>query len=183
MKYKPYPAYKDARVEWLGEIPAHWEIRALKRDFAVRLGKMLQNQPSSTRDTLEFSLRAANLTWSGVDVTDIRSMWFSPGEKDLYELKPGDLLVSEGGDVGRASMWRGEIAPCYIQNAINRVRSRGADLTDFLFYWIYALKHTGYIDMLGSVPICVEKRMSRSCCLENALSSCPTIDDLGATHT
>jgi type I restriction enzyme S subunit len=149
-RYRPYPAYKDSGVEWLGRIPSHWQIRALKRGFAVRLGKMLQNQPGSSRDTLEFYLRAANLTWSGVDVTDIRSMWFSPEEKRSYELKPGDLLVSEGGDVGRASRWRGEISACYIQNAINRVRTRGEALTDFLFYWIYALKHLGYIDMFCS---------------------------------
>ena len=30
MKYKPYPEYKDSGVEWLGEVPAHWEVRRLK---------------------------------------------------------------------------------------------------------------------------------------------------------
>ena len=32
---KPYPAYKDSDVEWLGEIPAHWEVKRLK--YAVTL--------------------------------------------------------------------------------------------------------------------------------------------------
>ena len=39
-KYKPYLAYKDSGVEWLGEVPAHWEVASIKRSFDVRLGKM-----------------------------------------------------------------------------------------------------------------------------------------------
>jgi len=34
-RFKPYPAYKDSGVEWLGEIPAHWEVKRLKRVFRV----------------------------------------------------------------------------------------------------------------------------------------------------
>ena len=30
-KYKPYPAYKDSGVEWLGEVPEHWEVKPIKR--------------------------------------------------------------------------------------------------------------------------------------------------------
>ena len=149
-RFRPYPEYRDSGVEWLPSIPAGWQFRALKRDFHVQLGKMLQNEPVSPNDTLEPYLRAANLTWAGVDSSDVKSMWISPRERELYKLAPDDLLVSEGGDVGRSSIWRGEIEPCYIQNAINRVRSKGIEHTCFLFYWIFALKHVGYIDMLCS---------------------------------
>ena len=65
-----------------------------------------------------------------------------------FNLKVGDLLISEGGDVGRTAMWKGEIEKCYIQNAINRVRSKGGPSTHFLYYWLYMLKRIGYIDML-----------------------------------
>ena len=41
-QYRPYPAYKDSGVEWLGEIPAHWEVKASRREFTIQLGKMLQ---------------------------------------------------------------------------------------------------------------------------------------------
>ncbi|MEW6669316.1 MAG: hypothetical protein AB1512_29240 [Thermodesulfobacteriota bacterium] len=41
-RFKPYPKYKYSGVEWLGEIPEHWEILPLKREFSVCLGKMLQ---------------------------------------------------------------------------------------------------------------------------------------------
>jgi type I restriction enzyme S subunit len=149
-RWKPYPKYKDSGIEWLGEIPEHWETTVLKRLFEVQLGKMLQNEPSSSEDTLEPYLRAANIFWEGVDVSDVKDMWFSPYEKKQYQLKDGDLLISEGGDVGRAALWKNELPKCYIQNAINRIRPRGNHSTRFLYYWIYTLKQNGYIDILCS---------------------------------
>ena len=147
-RHRPYPEYKDSGVEWLGEIPVEWEVVFLKRFFNVQLGKMLQSELSTSEDTLEPYLRAANIFWTGVDLSDVRQMWFSPQEQKQYALAKGDLLISEGGDVGRSCLWNGELEHCYIQNAINRVRARGQDLTRFLYYWMYVLKHSGHIDML-----------------------------------
>jgi len=147
-RWKRYPFYKDSGIAWLGEIPAHWQTSTVKRAFSVRLGKMLQPLQADTRETLGPYLRAANILWNGVDVNDVREMWFSPRDKAEYALERDDLLVSEGGDVGRSAIWRSELNPCYIQNAINRVRSRGVSSTHFLYYWMYTLKAGGYIDML-----------------------------------
>ena len=138
----------DSGVEWLGEIPAGWEIASLKRAFDVQLGKMLQPEPSNSIDTLEPYLRVANIFWHGTDLSDVKEMWFSPCEKQQYALVVDDLLVSEGGDVGRSAIWKAELDHCYIQNAINRVRSRGTHSTHFLYYWMHTLKHSGHIDML-----------------------------------
>ncbi|MGB7295708.1 MAG: restriction endonuclease subunit S [Candidatus Aminicenantales bacterium] len=149
-RFKPYPEYKDSGAEWLTEIPSGWTMAPLKRSFDVNLGKMLQNEPLRSDDSLEPYLRAANLAWNGVSIEDVKHMWISSSEKDGLALCAGDLLISEGGDVGRSAIWRGEIMPCYYQNAINRVRAKGIDLTDYLYYWLYALKHSGYIDMLCS---------------------------------
>ena len=38
---KPYPAYKTSGVQWLGKVPAHWEVAPVKQKYAIRLGKML----------------------------------------------------------------------------------------------------------------------------------------------
>ncbi len=141
---------KDSGVEWLGEVPAHWIVLPLKRRFEVRLGKMLQNEPRTPSDEHLPYLRAANITWGGVVTYDIKKMWFSQKEKQIYALQKFDLLISEGGDVGRSALWKNEIDKCYIQNAINRVRSLGEDDTAFLYYWMFMLKHTGYIDMMCS---------------------------------
>ena len=144
----PAAPLKPSGVDWLGEIPAHWEVVPLKYRFDVRLGKMLQSQPLSYYDTKEPYLRAANILWGRVDLSDLKEMWFSPTEKEVYALKTGDLLVSEGGDVGRSAIWKGELENCFFQNAINRVRSRGEHSTKFLFYWLFFLKQAGYIDII-----------------------------------
>ena len=143
---KPYPSYKDSQHPWIGQIPVHWEVVPLKRAYTVKLGKMLSPVPSTGKDTLEPYVRAANLQWTGVDVSDIKEMWLSPQEKATYSLKAGDLLVSEGGDVGRSAIWNRELPDCYFQNAVNRVRTQGKDSTHFLLYWLYTFKHTGFID-------------------------------------
>jgi type I restriction enzyme S subunit len=96
---------------------------------------MLQPDPKSSDDIKKPYLRAANLDWSGVKLEDVKEMWFSPQDLKKYKLEPSDVLVSEGGDVGRASFWNDSIE-MYIQNAINRLRP----ITDesnpkFLYYW------------------------------------------------
>ena len=147
-EWKRYPEYTDSGVAWLGEVPAGWETSSIKRHFSVQLGKMLQNQPNGPGDTLRPYLRAANISWGKVLIDDLKEMWFSESEKAQYRIEKGDLLVSEGGDVGRAALWNDELDECYIQNAINRVRSRNGALSSHLYYWTYFLKHVGYIDTL-----------------------------------
>jgi len=148
LNLEKYPVYKSSGVEWLGDIPEHWEMIKLKYGYKICLGKMLQSQPLSAFDTLEPYLRTANIYWEGVNISNIKSMWFSPYEKILYELKIGDLIISEGGDVGRASIWQGELPKCYIQNAVHRVRSKVGNSNKFLYYWVYFIKLVGYIDLV-----------------------------------
>ena len=83
-----------------------------------------------------------------MDTTDVKRMWFTPEEKKKLKLYRDDLLVSEGGDVGRSSLWNEEIEDCYIQNSINRIRACEDADTRFLFYWMYFIKHADYIDMI-----------------------------------
>lgn len=128
------------------ELPTAWPMRALKRDNDVTLGKMLQSSQSKDEETEEFYLRSANIQWGGVDVSDIKTMWLSVAEKRDLLLQPGDLLVNEGGDIGRCSIWGGELENCYFQNSINRVRPRREISSKFLYYWLHTLKHSGYLD-------------------------------------
>jgi type I restriction enzyme S subunit len=148
MSFARYPAYKDSGVEWLGEVPSHWHVTALKREYSVTLGKMLQTDASSPGDVLGPYLRAANIQWSGVDVSDIKTMWLSGRDVLQLRLLPGDLLISEGGDVGRSCLWRGELEECYFQNSVNRVRPINGGSSRFLYYWMSTIKDKGYVDVL-----------------------------------
>jgi type I restriction enzyme S subunit len=148
MNYPAYSKYKNSGVNWIGNIPSEWSVTSIKYLYDVTLGKMLTSEPKSKDDTYEPYLRAANIQWDGVDTSDISKMWFSPSEKRKLSLVTGDLLVSEGGDVGRSALWEGELENCYIQNAINRVREGQNSTTKFLYYWMHFVKSTGYIDII-----------------------------------
>ncbi len=129
-------------------IPTIWPERILKRDFDVVLGKMLQSEQGHADETEAPYLRSANIQWDGIDIGDIKTMWFSPKERRELLLRPGDLVVNEGGDVGRCATWNGELEECYFQNAVNRIRPRHHGFTRFLYYWIYNMKSAGFIDAI-----------------------------------
>ncbi|MBN9507338.1 MAG: restriction endonuclease subunit S [Altererythrobacter sp.] len=148
MSFPAYPDYRDSGIAWLGKVPSHWLVMPLKRRFSVALGKMLQPDAKTDDDIERPYLRAANIKWGHVDIDDVKTMWFSPHEVNNLELRAGDLLVSEGGDVGRSAIWRNEVADCHFQNSVNRVRSITDSRTDFLFYWMSTIKAKGYVDVL-----------------------------------
>lgn len=52
MKYPSYPKYKDSEVEWLGEVPEHWEIRRLKHISEVHLSNIDKHSVEGQRDVL-----------------------------------------------------------------------------------------------------------------------------------
>lgn len=147
-KYKAYPEYKDSGVEWLGEIPTHWICTQIKYGYDITLGKMLQKNKSSSKDELKPYLKAQNIQPTGIDLSVVDNMWFSPDEKNKLLLKNNDVLISEGGDVGRSAIWQGQLAECYIQNAINRARAINGNLPCFLNYWIVYLKSADFINTL-----------------------------------
>ena len=142
----PYAEMKDSGVEWIGEIPKGWEVSAVKRHYSITLGKMLESVPQSNDATLENYMCASNVKWGGIDTTTNRQMWFSPIEKEEYLLKEGDLLVMEGGSAGTSAIYRGEYAPCYMQNSVNRCRSKDGGLTHFLYYWMFLVYHSGHVE-------------------------------------
>ena len=139
---------KDSGIEWIGEIPEEWEISKVSYFYKITLGKMLQPNAKEESDTLENYLCALNVFWNKITTDNIKQMWFEKSEKKQYELTDGDLIVTEGGDVAAACIWEGEVNPCYIQNAVYRVRSLPGFLNKFLYYHLFVAKTTGYIDML-----------------------------------
>jgi type I restriction enzyme S subunit len=107
MKLKPYPEYKDSGVPWLGEIPAHWEMKRVKYLFDERTEKGFPNEP----------LLAATQTKGVVPKTMYKNRTVM-AQKDLHLLKlvePDDFVISlrsfQGG-IERA-YYRGIISPAY----------------------------------------------------------------------
>ena len=125
---------QNTNIPWIGKIPAHWQVEKIKGVADIVLGKMLQSTEKEGY-VLKPYLRAQNIRWEKVDVSGVNEMWFSPNEISQYRLKEGDILVSEGGEVGRAAMWHNELDECYIQNSVNRLRvHKKKILPEYLLY-------------------------------------------------
>ncbi|RRV25816.1 restriction endonuclease subunit S [Pseudomonas sp. o96-267] len=124
-QYKPYPAYKDSGVEWLGRVPEHWQIKRLKHIATVQTG-MAKGKDHEGKDTIEVPyLRVANVQDGYLSLDDVATMEIPREELTRYSLQPGDVLMNEGGDfdkLGRGSVWQGEIEPCIHQNHVFAVR-------------------------------------------------------------
>lgn len=135
MSFSRYPKYKPSGVEWLGEVPEHWDVCALNYRFEVALGKMLDEKRISG-DHLAPYLRNTDVQWGRVNIDDLPQMDFEGDDLIRYSLKSGDLLVCEGGEVGRAAIWNAPIEECYYQKALHRIRARGpkSDAAKFLYY-------------------------------------------------
>ncbi|MFH1743622.1 MAG: restriction endonuclease subunit S [bacterium] len=130
----PNVKMKDSGIEWLGEIPAHWEVPPLYARYNVQLGKMLDTKRITGEYLLPY-LRNIDVQWNRVNVRELPEMDIHPEEYDRYTLRKGDLLVCEGGEIGRTAIWRDELEICAFQKAIHRVRPRtDHDLPPFFFY-------------------------------------------------
>ena len=63
-----------------------------------------------------------NVQWFNFNVDNLNQMDFNEAEQKEFELRDGDLLVCEGGEIGRCAVWHNEIQPCFFQKALHRVR-------------------------------------------------------------
>lgn len=142
-RLRPYREYKDSGVEWLREIPAHWDVAPVYARYEIALGKMLDAK-RVTGNCLGPYLRNVDVQWDRVNVEDLPQMDFAMGERGRYGLRPGDLLVCEGGEVGRTAIWRGELAECFYQKAIHRVRpATNRDEPRYFFYVMLSASKRG----------------------------------------
>jgi len=132
-KHNPYPKYKPSGVEWLGDVPEHWEVKRAGLAFSIQLGKMLQPDTSASEDEQFEYLKALHVQWEKVQTNDLPVMWASKYELDKYSVQKGDLLVCEGGEVGRAGILKDDLNNVIIQNSLHRVRSKN-NLNAFLMY-------------------------------------------------
>lgn len=137
---------KDSGIEWIGEVPEHWEIWKLKFFADVVLGKMLNNDAKEGYELKPY-LKASNVYWEKITVESIMEMYFSKNEMKRFRLKKGDLLINEGGEVGRSAIWNDELNECYIQNSVHKISFKN-DQSEFYLYLMmtYAKK-----DFFGSI--------------------------------
>ena len=147
----PNVRLKPSGVEWLGDVPEHWEIVALRMRYSVQLGKMLDAKRITGSHLVPY-LRNADVQWDRINVIDLPMMDIREDEYPRYTVQPGDLLICEGGEVGRAAFWNGVLPICGYQKALHRVRpiSEVRDVLRFLFYVMFHASKRGVFVADGS---------------------------------
>lgn len=109
------------------------QSRPLAELAATQLGKMLSSKAKAGADPRPY-LRNKNVRWYGFELEDLLTMDFNEAERAKFSLEPGDVVVCEGGEVGRSAVWRGEVDDCYFQKAVHRVRTTEDLDPDFLVH-------------------------------------------------
>ena len=135
---KPYPQTRDSGIEWLGRVPMHWEVAALRHRYEQCLGKMLDAKLITGQYSVPY-LRNVDVQWDRINVSALPQIDIRPHEIERYTVRPGDLLVCEGGEVGRCAIWDGALDVCGYQKALHRLRP-GLPERDRPRFLLYALR-------------------------------------------
>lgn len=98
-----------------------WDELAVKEFSDSRLGKMRDKKFISGNHLRKY-LGNSNVQWFRFVVGDLLEMDFDERERAVFSLQYGDLLVCEGGDIGRCAIWKNQVEDCYFQKALHRVR-------------------------------------------------------------
>lgn len=99
------------------------EFKPVRLDSVAesRLGKMLSEKSKTGVGSVPY-MRNANIQWDRIDISDVKQMDFSDEEQKEFLLKQGDILICEGGDIGKSAIWNNEIEYCCYQKALHRLR-------------------------------------------------------------
>ena len=128
------------------EIPESWVWTRLGNIFQHNTGKALNG--SNQKGVFYDYITTSNLYWNSFVLDKLRSMPFTNEELDKCTVQKGDLLVCEGGDIGRSAIWNYDY-DIRIQNHIHRLRAYTSICTMFVYYTLYLYKHIGLIGGKG----------------------------------
>ena len=143
-KEKPLPPITDDEKPF--EIPKSWKWVRLGEIFQHNTGKALNS--SDKVGIKKKYITTSNLYWNRFELENVREMYFSNNEIEKCLVKKGDLLVCEGGDIGRAAIWNYDYEIC-LQNHIHRLRSYVKINTKYFYYIFYFYKNTNKIGGKG----------------------------------
>ena len=134
---------------WMALLHSHlggtWPLRPLADIADTQLGKMLSQKSKLGVGAVRY-VRNRNVQWGKVVLDEVAEMDFTEQEREKFLLRNGDVLVCEGGEVGRAAIWRDEITPCCFQKALHRVRPHPDLSAEYLVFVLQYLHLTGKLE-------------------------------------
>ncbi len=145
---------KSRFIEMFGDVITNtrgWKQYVLSEIATSRLGKMLDAKQQTGNSSFPY-LANFNVQWFRFDLTSLNQMDFDEEDQVEFELKEGDLLVCEGGEIGRCAVWHNEMQPCYFQKALHRVRCNTEVINpNYMAWWFkYNCDHNGFAAIEGA---------------------------------
>ena len=134
-----YPQLPQSQV-------TRWDAKTIDEIFYHNTGKAL-NKSDSEGELYDY-ITTSNLYWNKFDLSSVRKMKFKSSEIEKCSVRKGDLLICEGGDVGRAAVWNYDFN-IMIQNHIHRLRCRLEANPKFYYYVMMYYKSKGMISGKG----------------------------------
>ncbi len=144
-KQQPLPPIKPEEIPF--EIPRNWMWVRLGDIFDHNTGKAL-NTSDKEGSLLEY-ITTSNVYWDHFELNGLKSMYFRDDEIEKCTIKKGDLLICEGGDIGRSAIWPYE-QEMRIQNHLHKLRSFKTEINvKYYFYMMWSYKNSGLINGRG----------------------------------
>jgi len=113
-------------------VPNGWSLNYVGDLFTVQLGKMLNKAAKAQFPQFQY-FGNSDVKWGDFDFSQLKSMHFNERERQKFTLQKGDILMCEGGEVGRCSIWTREQDNIYYQKALHRLRSNGAIIPEYFY--------------------------------------------------
>ena len=143
-KEKPLPEITEDEVPF--DIPDSWKWVYIGDLFQHNTGKAL-NSSDKSGNPMEY-ITTSNVYWNSFTLDKLKTMIFTEAEVDKCTVQKGDLLVLEGGDVGRAAIWNYDF-PMRIQNHIHKLRPFGDLCIEYFYHIFFFYKNAGMINGKG----------------------------------
>ena len=134
------PGYRLTKA---GTIPNDWGVSAVGAEFRIQLGKMLDAAKNAGVPRPYIGNRSVQ--WGRIDLDGIATVQMTMSDLQRFALRRGDLLVCEGGEIGRAALWEDLIPECYYQKAIHRLRPIGTYDVYLMMSLLQLWTSTGYL--------------------------------------
>ena len=145
---------KSRFVEMFGDIirnTKQWDIHIFSDITTSRLGKMLDAKKQTGENAFPY-LANFNVQWFRFELDNLNTMDFDAKDQAEFSLEEDDLLVCEGGEIGRCAIWHNEVSPCYFQKALHRVRcNKEIIMPTYLAWWFrFNCDNNGFSEIEGA---------------------------------
>lgn len=127
-------------------LPEGWVFVSIGDLAMTSLGKMLDKKKATGQHPTPY-LRNINVRWGAFELDDLAVMDIRPEELDRVLARPGDVIACEGGEPGRAAVWRGP-GTIALQKALHRIRPANGVSPDYLAYLLWHLASSGRLEAL-----------------------------------